>query len=64
MWHRDIPPRPKNDCAITGDIQCVRLAVQANQKSETGKQNAANIDMGKRVSGWTLPRLRRNRGSK
>lgn len=57
-------PRPKKDEAMTGEIQCVLLDVQPNQNRQMGKQNAAAINMGKRASGWTLPRLRRKRGSK
>lgn len=52
-------PRPKKDEAMTGEIQCVLLDVQPNQNRQMGKQNAAAINMGRRASGWTLPRLRR-----
>jgi len=37
----------------TGAIQCVRLALHANQNREIGKQKAAAIDIGSRASGDT-----------
>ena len=73
-----VAPMPKNELAMTGEIQWVRLDVHANQNRQicdqssgsisarelTGKQNAPAKDIGSRASGLTLPCLRKNSSSK
>lgn len=48
-------PIPKNELAITGEIQCVLFEVQANQNRQTGNKNAPTKDIGNLASGLILP---------
>jgi hypothetical protein len=48
-------PIPKNELAITGEIQCVLLEVQANQKRQMGNKNAPIKDIGNLASGLIFP---------